>query len=392
MPRLSLYKPERGKDYEFIDKRIFEMFTVGGTDVNYHKLLGGKNPTADNATPTMPIYDEDSVTNIQDLLFLETRDRKYDEDIYTIRGVYNLQDLEFQLSQFGMFLGNDMLFMTIHMNSTVKILGRKPFIGDVVELPHRRDEYALNDKDYATRNFYVIEDVTRPAEGYSPTWYPHLYRIKLKQITDSTEFKDIEPKDSVLDEEIMINDAIIADAEADSKLSGYDTRHFFTLQVDENGNIELLRADTTVIDASTTHLEASLDDRMRPPERNGYQGYLLGDGFAPNGNPFGCGVGFPEGSIDGDYFLRTDMFPNRLFRFDGKRWKKMEDNVRMTLTNYENRFTQKGTFINNTNTNEICGEVIEERQSLSKALRPKVDMPYLRNPESCDEDTPGKRK
>lgn len=384
MPRLSLYRPERGRDYEFIDHRIFEMFTVGGTDVNFHKLLGGKNPSQEDATPTTPVYAEDSVTNIQDLLFLETRDRKYDQDIYTLRGIYNLQDLEFNLSQFGMFLNNDMMFLTVHMNSTVKILGRKPVIGDVIELPHLRDEYALNDKMHALRNFYVIEDVTRPAEGYSPTWYPHLYRFKLKMITDSQEFKDIEPKDSVLEEELAINDAIIKDAEADSMLSGYDTRHFFTLQVDEFGNVELRRADTTMIDASTTAFSTSLEDRMRPPDRNGYQGYLLGDGIPPNGLPFGCGTGFPEGSIDGDYFLRTDMFPNRLFRFDGQRWKKMEDNVRMTLTNYDWRYNQKGTFINNTNTNEICGEEIPERQSLSEALRPRVDMPYLDNPEDCE--------
>jgi len=33
MPRLSLYKPEKGNDYTFLDKTVVEMFTVGGTDV-----------------------------------------------------------------------------------------------------------------------------------------------------------------------------------------------------------------------------------------------------------------------------------------------------------------------------------------------------------------------
>ena len=42
MPRLSLYKPEKGRDYQFIDDRIYEMFTVGGTDVHVHKYLGPK--------------------------------------------------------------------------------------------------------------------------------------------------------------------------------------------------------------------------------------------------------------------------------------------------------------------------------------------------------------
>ena len=45
----------------------------------------------------------------------------------------------------------------------------------------------------------------------------------------------------------------------------------------------------------------------------------------------------------------------------------------MTLTNTDNRNTQKGTFINNTATNTIGGKQVPERQSLSKALRPKAD-------------------
>ena len=89
MPRISLYKPERGKDYQFIDDRIFEMFTVGGTDVNVHMLLGSPNPSDEDATATLTQYDTLDVTNIQDLLFLENRDRRYEEDIYTIRGIYN---------------------------------------------------------------------------------------------------------------------------------------------------------------------------------------------------------------------------------------------------------------------------------------------------------------
>jgi hypothetical protein len=40
MPRLSLYRPEKGNDYKFIDKTAWEMFQVGGTDVLVHKYIG----------------------------------------------------------------------------------------------------------------------------------------------------------------------------------------------------------------------------------------------------------------------------------------------------------------------------------------------------------------
>jgi hypothetical protein len=386
MPRLSLYKPEKGKDFEFIDNRIYEMFTVGGTDVNVHKYLGPKEIETAQATADVPKYDVIAETNIQDLLFLENRDRKYDPDIYTLRGIYNVQDIDFNLSQFGLFLSNDTLFMTMHINSTVKTLGRKIMSGDVIELPHLRDEYALNDFETSLKRFYVVEEVSRASEGYSPTWYPHLYRVKLKQIMDSQEYKDIfdKPADeevpggdtlrdllSNYNKQVEINDAVVKQAESDAAKSGYDTTNLFTLEVDESGKVDIVTTDTSELDASTQN---ELADRvMQTPKREGYDGYLLGDGIAPNGEAFGHGISFPTAQVEGDYFLRTDMLPNRLFRYDGRRWVKIEDSVRMDMTQTNARSTQKSSFVNNTKTDNIGGEVVQERQSLSKALKPKAD-------------------
>jgi hypothetical protein len=377
MPRLSLYKPQRGNDYAFIDKQVYEMFTIGGTDINIHKFLGAENPSEADATADQPRYDAVKETNIQDMLFLENRDRKYDPDIYTMRGIYNVQDIDFNLSQFGLFLSNDTLFLTIHINSSVKTLGRKVMAGDVIELPHLKDEYALNDLSFALKRFYVVEDVNRAAEGFSQTWYPHLYRLKLKQIVDSQEFKEILdlPAEegatggdtlrnllSTYDKEMQINNAVVAQAEADAPKAGYDTSHYFSLQLDKDGNTELVDTDGD-----------NIPDTMRSATKSGYNGYLLGDGIPTNGESFGHGISFPTNTTVGDFFLRTDFSPNRLFRYDGGRWVKQEDNVRMTLTGTNNRTNQKGTFINNTTTNTIAGESVVERQSLSKALRPKAD-------------------
>jgi len=376
MPRLSLYKPEKGNDFTFIDKNISEMFTVGGTDVFIHKYLGPKDVSSSNATADMPSYVGGSnETSIQDLLFLENRDRKYEPNIYNIRGIYNVQDIDFDLSQFGLFLSNDTLFMTIHITDSVRILGRKIMSGDVLELPHLKDEYALNDHSVALKRFYVVEDVNRASEGFSPTWYPHLYRIKLKQIMDSQEYKEIldlpanedEPGEgnlrdllSTYETEMQINDAVVAQAEADAGLSGYDTSHYYSLSTNSDGSVDLETAQTD-LDGNTA----------ARPGRSGYDGYLLGTADAPNGADFGMGISFPLSSETGDYFLRTDFMPKRLFRYNGTSWVKMQDGVRMTMTQTDTRKTQKTSFVNNTNTNNIGGETVNERQSLSKALRPK---------------------
>ena len=383
MPRLSLYRPNKTADYEFLDKVIYEQFSIGGTDLFVHKFIGTENPTDEDATADQPQYNTQSERNIQDMLFLENRDRKYDKDIYTIRGIYNVSDTDFNLSQFGLFLQNDTLFITIHQNASVKTLGRKIMSGDVIELPHLADEYAANDYSVALKRFYVVEDVNRAAEGFSQTWYPHLYRLKLKQMVDSQEFKDIldlpanDDADNTLkdllstfEKEMQINNAVVAQAEADSAKSGADTTHLYTLQVDENGVPELNTVDVTDLDASSS-IEA---DRInKAPERTGYTGYLLGDGIPPNGEAFGSGITFPTNTHVGDYFLRTDFLPNRLFRYDGSRWVKMEDAVRHTLSNSDTRNTQRKGFVNNTNESNIAGDTVKERQSLSKALKPKAD-------------------
>jgi hypothetical protein len=389
MPRLSLFKPEKGNDYKFIDRQISEMFAIGGTDLYLHKYLGANTDEA-NATADQPHYDTLKETNIQDLLFLENRDRKYDSSIYKVRGIYNVQNLDFNLSQFGLFIDNDTIFMTVHINDWIKHVGRKPLSGDVFEMPHLKDEFALNDYTMALPRYFVIEDVSRASEGFSITWWPHLYRIKLKKVTDSQQYADIlnqpaidangDPTDQTLRDilstkakELEINDAILAQAEADAPLSGYQTQQFFTLAVDPTtGKPTLQTADQTAIDASTMGPDASAIHGRAV--RSGYTGYLLGDGVPANGVEFGHGIQFPSTAYTNDYFLRTDFMPNRLFRYDGTRWVKTEDAVRMTMTNNDSRKTQKTGFINNTTTNNIAGEQVPERQALSKALKPKADL------------------
>jgi hypothetical protein len=351
MPRLSLYKPERGQDYKFIDRQISEMFQVGGTDVYLHKYLGPANPSEQSATADQPHYvDGVKETNIQDLLLLENRDRKYDPSIYCIRGLYNVQNIDFNLSQFGLFIDNDTLFMTVHINDFIKYIGRKPLSGDVIELPHLRDEFALNDFDISLPRYYVIEDVGRASEGFSATWYPHLYRLKLKKITDNQQFSDIldQPAKegsnqtlrdilSTASKELEINDAVLSQAETDVPQSGFETRQYYTLAVDPTNGQPIL--ETT----------EGGDIIPGVPARAGYSGYLLGDGYPPNGHSFGHGIQFPLGPQENDFFLRTDLLPNRLFKYDGTRWLKVEDKVRHTLTNNDTRQTLKTSFINNKN-------------------------------------------
>ena len=386
MPRLSIYKPEKGNDYKFFDRNIKEMFTVGGTDIFLHKYLGPYDQGATNkdgdASPTQPNYAGSTTeTTIQDLLFLENRDRKYSTDVYVVRGIYNVQDVDFNLSQFGMFLQNDTIFMTVHLNDIVERIGRKPMSGDVIELPHMKDDFSLDENiPIALKRFYVIEDVNRSAEGFSQTWWPHLLRLKLKTLVDSQEFRDIigdaettgslASYMSTYNKEKTINTAVIQQAEADAPKSGFNYKQFYVAPIDERGNI---RTDNVNSDGSIS-TDKTVNAVIDTPASSHYGFYYNGDGIPPNGNPAGFGTSFPTSNVDkGDYFLRTDFLPNRLFRFDGVRWIKIEDAVRLTTTNTDTRNTFKTQFTNTTGTTTINGLTIQQRQSLTDALKPQAD-------------------
>ena len=249
----------------------------------------------------------------------------------------------------------------------------------------------------------MVEDASRPAEGYSPTWWPHLWRVKVTPLVNSQEVADlfdkIGPGGNPIDDALAdppahigdtfgdkledINDSIIEQAENDVPASGFDTSDFFVAPLDEDGEVlgpYNLRADLDHITAD--NLNATADLIGVSPDENIAGGaipgtYILGDGLAPNGYPVTEGTDFPLDAIVGDFVLRIDYLPNRLFRYDGKHWIKMEDDQRTPLTAGDREY-QLATFQNNTNTSsgsadDNCLGSTAERQALSQILRPKPD-------------------
>ncbi|NBP16569.1 hypothetical protein EBU95_19635 [bacterium] len=368
MPKLSLWKEgSRTNDYRFIDRRISEMFTISGTGVLLHKYLG---PAAqgDTGDATQPNYQNQSERNIQDLLFLENRDRIYDTSVYKLRGMYQVSDSAFDLTQFGLFLQTGTLFISFHMNDMTEVLGRRIMNGDVIELQHLID-YETLDPDLPTslKRFFVVSDCQRSAEGYSPTWWPHLWRCKINPLVDSQEYKDILNRVNVTtnydgtETELNTtmrdlistfsrlsdaNDAIIEQAEVELPESGYNIENLFTFDRDN-----VAKPDFKI------------------------NGYMTGSGVPPNGLPATSGIAFPANANEGDYCLRTDYLPNRLFRFNGNRWVKIEDDVRTNITNNAtNNLTKRNSFITNNKTFvDVRGQVQPEKQNLNDILKPKAD-------------------
>ena len=329
---------------------------------------------------TRPTYDETNPLFIEDLLFLENRDRDYDDSIYTLRGVYNVQDIDFDLSQFGLFLNGDTLFITFHYNDMIDQFGRKLMNGDVIEVPNLKDYHPLDPSGpKALPKYYVIQDASFASEGFSQTWMPHVWRVKATPLTASQEYDDIlnKPMDadnpsagtledflSTKDKNLAINDAIVQQAEVEVPKSGYDNTAFYVT--------------ATVAGQPANPADVTADGVSVPgvtPKVDGYLvGYMTGNNVPPNGLPVTPGVSFPANPATGAYALRLDFFPNRLFRYDGARWVKVEDNVRTELTPGSQNTSQQSSFFNN---DSVIGTSdrgnIPSRQSLSDVLKPTKD-------------------
>ena len=444
MPRLSLYRPNRTSDYQYIDRNISEMYTVGGLDIYIHKYLGPKTGDPGDADITIPVREELNPLFIEDLLLLENRDRAYDPDIYVMRGVYRVQDIDFDLTQFGLFLNNDTLFITFHYNNMIDTFGRKLMSGDVLEFPNLRDYNPLNPEiPLPLPRYYVIQDAAFASEGFSVTWLPHLWRVKATPLVNAQEYQDIMKQPFVTNQiwdpgnfypnlsvvnngdqyyrasgnvpvgtaidavnprtgqpywtlitnpntvgdsastrnkDLALNNAILAQAEVELPLSGYDITKFYILPTFPDGEPASDTGITTSSNVvSTSAEEPGLDST---PRGLGYtMGYLsnsvdpeTGYLIPPNGLPVTPGVSFPLNPVVGDYALRLDYFPNRLFRYDGVRWVKIEDAVRTGLDFESDAKTQRASFVNNTDTVQTTDRgAIPSRQSLSEILKPQAD-------------------
>jgi len=172
--------------------------------------------------------------------------------------------------------------MSFHLNEMVEILGRKLMNGDVIELPHLSDEYGLDADTPPIPKFYVVQDGNKGGEGFSASWWPHIWRVKLGPITDSQEFDDILGATaddesfknifSTYQTELDITDAIVDSATENDPIGGGSslTEHLMNF-VDASGNV-----------------------------------YSYGDNIP-------AGSAFPSSANQGDMYVRVDFEPNRLF-------------------------------------------------------------------------------
>lgn len=357
MGTFKLWKKTKGKDYKFIDKMIGQQFEVGATGIFVHKYLGPvpQNESNDKTISDNPVSNE---TTIQDVLFLENRDRKYEKDVTEVKGHYTISDIEFNLTQFGAMISSPMVFITFHTNDMVERLGRRLMSGDVLELWHRRDDLLLDEEASPINAFYVVKEASRSAEGYGPTWYPHLWRCKCEPLKDSQEYRDILNKLKEEGFEVSnerkfkdISELIDQQNDADVSKDNFDSSHLY---VDPQGDI---------------------------PGDNLINYFFNGDGIPPNSDVEApSGNFFPEDAQTGEYFIRTDYSPPRLFRKEDCKWRMIETVWRQP---YQPARRTLEEFVDN-NEEADFGPMSEQKEKSRKAVSKVIPKKDQQGPDPDD--------
>ncbi len=279
-------------------------------------------------------YESTKVSNIQDRIFLENRDRDYDENPVRLKGSYQLVDVQSFQSKFGFgsaFSGDEWI-LEIGFSSIVSGLGRPFVIGDIIQLPSET-QYSPSLKPIL--KFLEVTDVAWSTNSFTPNWVPTMQRIIAKPVMASQETQDILGKLTEDADELGTVD--INDGGTDKRYQDVmNISH--TIKADANTQVPERGVDYADVGEVTAAFyewaeEQGSQDVARKIDRVTHQFGI--DAMPPNGEPYTQGDEFPANPKDGDWHRLTytsirSGIPARLHRYSSAkaRWIYLEKDKR----------------------------------------------------------------
>ena len=89
--KLSLWQPNKKKDFQFQDRVIKEGFYVGSVGIFIHRYEGviDQGDVDDKSQPSENQSETWNISTIQDMTFQENRNRKYSDNVFELRGHFS---------------------------------------------------------------------------------------------------------------------------------------------------------------------------------------------------------------------------------------------------------------------------------------------------------------
>lgn len=249
-------------------------------------------------------YEVTRLSNIQDPLLLENRDRDYAQEAVPMKAQYDIIDIQSQFSRFGIDLPDQYTF-TVSFAKMVELLGRPIVVGDILELPAEAQyDQNLN----KVRKWLEVDDTGWSASGFSPNWKPILFRFTASPMIARQETRDLfSTKRNYVD----ASDAdFLEDMIAINTVANQATDYIKAMSKE------------AVPETGTDVTEWDVDRPGEPDMVNetfANRDLYVEDAIPANGAPYGEGTDLPDSPADGDYFRLTypdDLkLPARLFRW-----------------------------------------------------------------------------
>lgn len=357
-----LYQKGRTQNYNYIDRVVKNYMEMGGGLFNIYPLKsiidanGIEHPIEENV--------------IGDAVLGENPKRKYSRETFDLWGVTLMNTPKFSFNFDGLsLLDGDEKEITFHYNSMVTQLGRKLIVGDVIEWTWLRDLDILGSETGANK-FYYVSSSERDEKGWDANYKYHLWKIKCKPITNSPEYSDLfndgkendfyedvnsenpggglDPNNNASNSELEVMDRILEEAEQDVSFRLHDEHHVY---LDENNQPYI----------ENQFISEGIDGI---PNQLNCEDIKFGDYFPPSNEV-----------QNGEYFLRTDYNPPRLF----KRIIDENNSGRWLLTEFDNRTKWTGVpslllhHINNDITiTKNDGTIMNQKQNIKDLVKARV--------------------
>lgn len=270
-----------------------------------------------------------SVSNIQDKIFLENRNRDYSTVPTLTKGFYDIQHTAMELMKYGTDMPSMIYTIRVNFTACVGLLGRPLIVGDILELP---SEIQYNASLRGVQRWIEVSDVSWDMGSFTPGWYPTLLRITAIPAISSEEtqtlFGDMAIPRFDIDNAAVIQDySDISDTIAKTAAD----------QVPERGaeGSNVIREFTPEDIAATTYSVPRLANL-------GFNrsGLYVEDAIPQNGAVYTEGELFPLNPKNGEYHRMTyaglaSTVPARLYRFSSvkNRWVYLETDRRAEFNN-----------------------------------------------------------
>jgi hypothetical protein len=281
-------------------------------------------------------FQKTDIKNIEDIIYLENRDRSYQTEPVVLKGSYTPPDRQSINSKFGFMFDSDTYYVEVSFKEMVRAIGRPIVIGDIIELP---SEVQYNVDLTGKKAYFEVNDTSWSSSSYTPQWKPTLFKITMKPAFASQETQDIMgPVERMMDNTGLFN----IDNGKNAKYQDYsDSSQAVKAQantnVPENG-IDLSHQQKLSPEliqwGKDNGKDMSIYDRSKSPYGQ--------DAMPPNGEKYTEGDVLPDNNKEADYHRLTykylpggNTIPARLYVWNKQKgtWRYIQKDKRFIHRN-----------------------------------------------------------